>query len=245
MTAVAWTHAFIDVPRDRVDAAKAFWAAVTGWEPGPPWAGHPEFVSLAPSDGGTPYLHVQAVDAAPRVHLDIAGDLDRQSERLAELGAHRGQRHDGWQVLSSPAGLPFCVCPDRPPYKRPAAVRWPGGHRSRLVQLCVDVSAARADDDCTFWRAATGWADELVDAPEFRRLAHRVESPPQLLVQRVDEDRSTSAGAHLDLGTDDIPAEVARLQALGARVLWPGRGFTALEDPTGLPFCVTGIDPDR
>ncbi|HST99521.1 MAG TPA: VOC family protein [Geodermatophilus sp.] len=37
----------------------------------------------------------------------------------------------------------------------------------------------------------------------------------------------------------------ARVQALGARVLWPGNGFVALEDPVGLPFCVTANDPDR
>ena len=42
-----------------------------------------------------------------------------------------------------------------------------------------------------------------------------------------------------------IAAEVARLEALGAHVLGPGRGFVVLRDPTGLPFCVTGNDPDR
>lgn len=120
------------------------------------------------------------------------------------------------------------------------------GHRSRLVQLCVDVPAGHYDAELAFWRAATGWADEPVSGPEFHRLVHRAQSPVALLVQRLGEDdAATNARAHLDLGTDDIAAEVARIQALGAQVLWPGDGFIALRDPAGLPFCVTGNQPDR
>jgi hypothetical protein len=122
---------------------------------------------------------------------------------------------------------------------------WPDGHRSRLVQLSVDVPSERYDEELRFWRAATGWADEPVRRPEFRRLVHRAESPLQLLVQRLGDDEATQARAHLDLGSDDLAAETARVEALGARVLWPGDGFVALEDPTGLPFCVTSNDPDR
>jgi predicted enzyme related to lactoylglutathione lyase len=114
------------------------------------------------------------------------------------------------------------------------------------VQLCVDVPAERYDAEMAFWQAATGWSEEPVHAPEFRRLVHRAESPLQLLVQRLgDDEAATAARAHLDLGTDDIAAEVARVEALGAQVLWPGAGFVALRDPDGLPFCVTGNHPDR
>ena len=92
----------------------------------------------------------------------------------------------------------------------------------------------------------SGWADEPVDAPESHRLVHRRESPLQLLVQRlVADDGAQRARAHLDLGTDDMDAEVARVQSLGARPLWPSNGFVALQDPLGLPFCVTANDPAR
>ena len=73
---------------------------------------------------------------------------------------------------------------------------------------------------------------------------HRAESPLQLLVQRLGAD-DPEIRAHFDLGSRDLPAEVARMEALGARVLRPGSGFVALQDPVGLPFCVTGNDPDR
>jgi hypothetical protein len=180
------------------------------------------------------------------VHLDLLGDLAADPARLAALGATPAGPGDGWQVLRSPAGLPFCVCAEVPPDLRPGATTWPGGSRSRLVQVCVDVPAAAHDAELAFWRAATGWADEPTDAPEFTRLVHRARSPLQLLVQRLGaDDGGTTARAHLDLGARDLPAEVARVEALGAERLWPGDGFVALRDPVGLPFCVTANDPDR
>jgi hypothetical protein len=238
-------HAFLDVPVEQVDVARAFWPAATGWPVGEPWPEHPEFASLTPADGA-PYLHVQAVGGPPRVHVDVVGDPERDTDRLERLGATRGPRFADWQVMSSPAGLPFCVCDERWPHRRPGAAAWPGGHRSRLVQLCVDVPAQAYDAELAFWRAATGWADEPVDAPEFHRLVHREESALQLLVQRLGaDDGARHARAHLDLGADDVSAEVARLAMLGAQVLGPGSGFVVLRDPTGLPFCVTANDPDR
>ena len=114
------------------------------------------------------------------------------------------------------------------------------------MQVVVDVPAERFDAELAFWRDATGWADEPVRRPEFRRLVHREESPVQLLVQRLGpDDGGTAARAHLDLGTDDLPAEVARVRELGAEVTGEHERFTALRDPVGLPFCVTANDPDR
>jgi catechol 2,3-dioxygenase-like lactoylglutathione lyase family enzyme len=240
----SWMHAFIDVPSEDVPTAHRFWSSVLGWPVGDPWPGLPEFTSFVP-DGGTPYVHVQRVDGPPRVHLDLVGEIERDTARLEGLGATREYRGPAWQAMASPAGLPFCVCAETWPHERPTAVAWPG-HRSRLVQLTLDVPADRYDGELEFWRAATGWADEDVDAPEFHRLVHRAESPLQLLVQRLGpDDGGRHARAHLDLGTDDLDAEVARVRSLGAHVLWANDGFIALRDPLGLPFCVTTNDPAR
>lgn len=238
-------HAFVDVPADRVETALDFWSAATGWRPGDAWDRHPEFTSLLPPTGA-PYLHVQAISGPARVHLDLLGDLGADTARLQQLGALSGRRGDGWQGMTSPAGLPFCVCEESWPHERPGAAGWPGGHRSRVVQVSIDVPSECHDAELSFWQAATGWADEPVRRPEFRRLVQRRESPLQLLVQRLGvDDGATQVRAHLDLGTDDLAGEVARVEALGAHVLWPGDGFVALEDPVGLPFCVTGNDPHR
>src|SRR5918911_3360392 len=162
---VRWMHAFVDVPAEHAEAACAFWSAVTGWPTGGEWPGHPEFRSLVPPSG-TPYLHVQVIGGPPRIHLDLVGDLRRDTARLEDLGAARGAPGDGWQVMTSPAGLPFCVCDEGWPHERPAAMQWPDGHRNRLGQLCVDVPRERHEAELAFWRGATGWADEPVDAPE-------------------------------------------------------------------------------
>jgi predicted enzyme related to lactoylglutathione lyase len=245
MAPISWMHAFVDVPSADVAKAHRFWSAVLGWPLGDPWQGHPEFASFVPPDGA-PYAHVQRIDGPPRIHLDLVGEIERDTARLEELGATRGYTGAAWQAMASPAGLPFCVCEETWPHDRPTATAWPGGHRSTLVQLTVDVPDHRYDRELEFWRAATGWADEEVDAPEFHRLVHRQESPLQLLVQRLGpDDGAQHARAHLDLGTDDIDAEVERVRSLGAQLLWPGNGFIALRDPLGLVFCVTGNDPER
>jgi predicted enzyme related to lactoylglutathione lyase len=245
MSPIPWMHAFVDVPAAREAEARSFWSAVLGWPLGDAWPGHPEFASFVPT-GGAPYVHVQRIDGPPRIHLDLVGEIERDTTRLEELGATRAYRGAAWQAMASPAGLPFCVCAEAWPHERPEPVDWPGGHRSRLVQLTADVPARQYDRELAFWRAATGWADEAVDAPEFHRLVHRRESPLQLLVQRLGaDDGAQRARAHLDLGTDDMDAEVARVQSLGARPLWSSNGFVALEDPLGLPFCVTANDPAR
>ncbi len=239
-------HVFIDVPAERTDAALAFWSAATGWPADGRWDGHPEFRSFEPAEGSA-YVHVQTIDGPARVHLDLLGDLTTDVARLVELGAHaRGPGDERWYVLSSPAGLPFCLVDEGRPRARPGAATWPDGHRSRVVQLCVDVPADSYDAEVAFWRAATGWADEPVDAPEFTRLVHRASSPLQLLVQRLGrDDAAHHARAHIDLGADDIPAEVARLVQLGATVQSETEGITVLTDTVGLPLCVTGNRPGR
>lgn len=79
-------------------------------------------------------------------------------------------------------------------------------------------------------------------AAEFAGKWHRDGSPVQLLFQRLDEP-GVVVRAHLDLGTDDVTAEVRRLLDEGAVDLGPGRGWHVLRDAAGLPFCVTGNSP--
>ncbi len=51
----------------------------------------------------------------------------------------------------------------------------------------------------------------------------------------------TPARVHLDIETDDVAAEVARVVGLGATVLEERDGYTILEDPGGLVFCVVPV----
>src|SRR3954469_25016165 len=241
-------HVFVDVPGDRLAEARRFWASATGAELSSPWQGHPEFTRLEPRTGDA-HVHLQRIDdGASRIHLDLlADDIDAEAERLVDLGALRGERHAWWQVMGSPGGLPFCLCGD-PGRTRPAPVTWPDGHRSRIVQLCLDIPADLFAAEVDFWRDATGGDFERSDRGEFESLVPPASSPMKLLLQRLGpDDGRTTTTAHIDLGTDDIPAEVSRLVALGATDVEqpPERGgWHVLEDPVGLRFCVTGRPPD-
>lgn len=239
---MTWLHAVVDVPSDRMEAAASFWAGASGWELGAPWPGHDELRSFEPPDGEA-YVHLQRIDGPPRVHLDVESrDPDEAVALALELGASVVGQQDRWRTLRSPGGLLFCVLAAAD-HRSPEPVTWADGHRSRLVQVCIDSPASAHDAEVAFWRAVLGgrWVDS--PAPEFAGKWHDdAGSPLQLLFQKLDEP-SGAVRAHLDQGTDDLEAEVRRLRDLGADDLGPGRGWHVLRDPTGLVFCATRNSP--
>jgi catechol 2,3-dioxygenase-like lactoylglutathione lyase family enzyme len=110
-------------------------------------------------------------------------------------------------------------------------------HQSRLCALVLD---CRTDDLATathFWSAALGKPvgnpDEDGDG-RYARL-HTEPDEPLILLQRVEHD----SRVHLDIETDDLDAEVLRLEALGARtVAFVRERWWVMEAPTGHRFCV-------
>lgn len=237
-----WLHAVIDVPAGEHAVASAFWQQVLGWPLGAPWPQHPELASFEPSDG-TPYVHLQQVDGPPRVHVDVESpDWDGTTERAVATGARVVDEHDRWRTFLSPGGLPFCLVH---PAEHAAAgpVTGVDGHRTRLVQVCVDSPPDRHDREVDFWRSLLPgrWVDSA--SPEFAGKWHDdAGSPLQLLFQRTD-DGDGPVRAHLDLGTDDLSAEVDRLVALGAADEGRGRGWHVVRAPDGSPFCATLNSP--
>jgi hypothetical protein len=244
MTVTPWAHVFIDVPSELALDTEAFWSAVTGWPTGTPWTTHPEFVSMQPPEAN-PYVHVQRITGAPRVHLDLlTDDIEAEAARLVELGAQRRRLHEWWQVMSSPGGLLFCLVGDSGRVS-PGPATWPDGHRSRVVQICIDVPSEAYAAELAFWREATGWRHEPGRRPEYDRLVPPQTSPIRLLIQRLeDDDGGLTTRAHIDMGTDDLDAEVDRLQAQGATLQRRTDRWVVLGDPGGLPFCVTPLPPD-
>jgi Glyoxalase-like domain len=61
-----------------------------------------------------------------------------------------------------------------------------------------------------------------------------------LLVQRLEDGR---ARVHFDIHTDDVPAEKARLESLGAEVVQQVHLWWIMRDPAGLPFCLLPEEP--
>jgi hypothetical protein len=62
---------------------------------------------------------------------------------------------------------------------------------------------------------------------------------PKVLVQSVTHP----SRVHIDIETDDIDAEVARLERLGARRVAYVKRWWVMEAPTGQRFCV--VRPQR
>jgi hypothetical protein len=56
-------------------------------------------------------------------------------------------------------------------------------------------------------------------------------------VQQVDHP----SGVHLDIETDDVEAEVRRLELLGAKRVNRVRDWWVMESPTGQRFCVLRV----
>jgi Glyoxalase-like domain len=241
---VSWLHAVLDVPDERHTAAAAFWGRVFGWPAGAPWPGHPELSSFEPPSG-TSYVHLQRIDGPPRVHLDVeSADPTSTVARAVHLGAEPVAQHDAWSTLRSPGGLRFCVI-GAAEHRAPPPATHPDGHRSRLVQVCVDSPQPTHATEVAFWRELLAGRWVASGDPEFAGKWHDdAGSPIQLLFQELDETDGP-VRAHLDLGTDDLPGEVGRLVRIGAADVGPGRGWHVLCDVTGQRFCVTENSPEQ
>lgn len=114
----------------------------------------------------------------------------------------------------------------------------------RIQCLCIDTTdPARL---AGFWEAALGWRrtherpDEIVLEPPVGSREDGV--VPDLLFLRVPALKVGKNRLHLDLRPVTQAAEVARLEALGARRVDVGQSSTAswtvMSDPDGNEFCV-------
>jgi predicted enzyme related to lactoylglutathione lyase len=113
-------------------------------------------------------------------------------------------------------------------------------HHSRLNKIVIDVPAADHDGEVTFWSAALGQQLKQGERfPEYHGAALHGEEFG-FLVQRLGQG---PARVHLDIHTDDLEAEVARLEALGAEKVEFVHAWWILRDPAGLLFCVVP-EPD-
>lgn len=113
-------------------------------------------------------------------------------------------------------------------------------HRSRFVAFVIDCETGDLDAAARFWSGALGRELEPPDAdsPTYRGLKVRP-SEPLMLLQKVDHE----SRVHLDIESDDVDAEAARLERLGAKKLRHVKTWWVMEAPTGHRFCV--VRPQR
>jgi len=115
-------------------------------------------------------------------------------------------------------------------------------HYSRIDKIVIDVPAPAHDREVAFWAAATGRDPKHIEQyPEY----HFFDLPTEhigLLTQRLDDGPGR---VHVDIHTDDLEAEVARLEALGAERVRRSHAWWIMRDPAGLLFCVLPDPPGR
>lgn len=109
-------------------------------------------------------------------------------------------------------------------------------HRSRLAGFIIDCRTDDLDAATRFWSDALGLPIGEITPEEAATYAKLDDAPGDLHieVQKVTHD----SRVHLDIETDDIEAEVARLEALGAKRVNYVYTWCVMEAPTGQRFCV-------
>ena len=114
----------------------------------------------------------------------------------------------------------------------------------RIQCLCIDTTDPSRL--AGFWESALGWR-RTYDEDDQVALEPPKGSPedgvaPDLLFLRVPEEKAVKNRLHLDLRPKDQAAEVARLEALGARRADVGQGpdvsWVVMADPDGNEFDV-------
>ena len=115
-------------------------------------------------------------------------------------------------------------------------------HRSRINGILIDCNTDDIDAAAHFWAEALGRPVDP-DHPGTRgnyRMLATPEGQISVQIQRVEHD----SRIHLDIETDDIPAEVARLQKLGATIDTQMERWVVMRAPSGQRFCVVRVQRD-
>ncbi len=108
-------------------------------------------------------------------------------------------------------------------------------HKSKLAGFIIDCRTEDLPGAAAFWGAALGMAVREIPGSE-GEIYRKLHDPQGLSieVQKVEHP----SRVHLDIETDDIEAEVRRLELLGAVRVGQVKTWCVMEAPTGQRFCV-------
>ena len=109
-------------------------------------------------------------------------------------------------------------------------------HRSQLGGFIIDCHTDDIEAASRFWGAALGLKPgpgSEPGQPDYLGFA-RPHDGLNIEVQAVSHE----SHVHLDIETDNIDAEVVRLERLGAKRVKAVRDWVVMEAPTGQRFCI-------
>ena len=110
-------------------------------------------------------------------------------------------------------------------------------HKSQLGAIIIDCQTETLPEQADFWSLALGLKPGRSDG----RYIHLEGKDEDLVVtlQKVEHP----SRVHIDIETDDIDAEVKRLQTLGANIVEKMERWVVMEAPSKHRFCI--IKPAR
>ena len=107
-------------------------------------------------------------------------------------------------------------------------------HKSRLAGFIIDCKTDDLESAAAFWGGALGMEVRALPGKQnYLQLVH-----PQERLHIEVQSVAHSSRVHLDIETDDVEAEVRRLEGLGAKRVQKINTWWVMEAPTGQRFCV-------
>jgi hypothetical protein len=109
-------------------------------------------------------------------------------------------------------------------------------HKSRLAGFIIDCNTGDLKSAATFWGGALGMEVRALPGNEGNKYVQLVDPQDRLHIEV--QSVAHASRVHLDIETDDIEAEVRRLERLGAKKVEKINTWWVMEAPTGQRFCV-------
>ena len=109
-------------------------------------------------------------------------------------------------------------------------------HRSQICGFIIDCQTDDLKAAAEFWSHALGMEQKALPGQEGENYVELVD--PRDYVHVEVQSVAHPSRVHLDIESDDIEAEVQRLERLGAKRVQQVRTWWVLEAPTGQRFCV-------
>ncbi|MCD7097979.1 VOC family protein [Stenotrophomonas sp. MMGLT7] len=117
-------------------------------------------------------------------------------------------------------------------------------HRSRLAGFIIDCQGGDHEVAADFWSQALGLPRGATYADGDARYTELTGAPAALNIEVQQVGHPSRV--HLDIEADDIDAEAARLEKLGARRIGFVKRWWVMEAPSGQRFCVVRMKhPER
>jgi catechol 2,3-dioxygenase-like lactoylglutathione lyase family enzyme len=112
----------------------------------------------------------------------------------------------------------------------------------RIGSVTFDCDDPRVMAD--FWAATLGYVPSGEPGEEVAVVEDPRNRDVELVFVRVPESKTMKNRVHLDIGADDMEAEVQRLVGLGAERGDRIKNWTVMRDPEGNEFCVIQVSKD-